>query len=331
MPVFVDNIAEDHHLFAEAGRAHAKRKDALAIGVLNNMPDSALISTEQQLFDLLHAAAGGREIRLKFYALPTVARSEWARRHISRFYFSIEELCSGTLDGLIVTGAEPQATQLPDEPYWADLIRVIEWAKTGTTSTICSCLAVHAAVLKIDGIDRRLLPEKCVGVFQHCRTNDHPLLEGVQPTSPMPHSRWNDVPEQALRAHGYEVLTRSAEAGVGVFAKHQASCLFVFLQGHPEYDALSLLGEYRRDIGRFLRRDSEQYPTMPRHYFEDEIEQTLLEFRNKAIADRRAELLVRFPVTQAALGVENTWREGARQLYYNWVSLLRSSKSHCAI
>jgi homoserine O-succinyltransferase len=142
----------------------------------------------------------------------------------------------------------------------------------------------------------------------------------------MPHSRWNEIPEESLRAHGYEILTQSMESGVDMFAKQQTRCLFVFLQGHPEYETLSLLGEYRRDVGRFLRRESEQYPTMPRHYFREPVQQLLSEFRERAIQDRRAEFLTRFPVAEASLGVENTWRQGAQQLYRNWLSFLRRSR-----
>jgi homoserine O-succinyltransferase len=326
MSVFVDNIVEGHHLFAEVGDAHAIPKEALTIGVLNNMPDGALISTERQLFDLLHVGAGDHPIRLKFYALPTVVRSGWCRDHIRRCYFGIDDLCDGTLDGLIVTGAEPQATQLPDEPYWADFVRVIEWAKTRTSSTIWSCLAVHATVLHVDGIVRRPLAEKCIGIFDQSRTRDHPILNGTQRVLPMPHSRWNEIPEASLRAFGYEILTQSMESGVGIFAKQQTSCLFIFLQGHPEYETLSLLGEYRRDIGRFLRRESEQYPTMPRHYFPEPVQQLLSEFRERAIRDRRAEFLARFPVARASLGVENTWRRAGQQLYRNWLSLLHAKR-----
>src|SRR5947208_1953739 len=85
----------------------------------------------------------------------------------------------------------------------------------------------------------------------------------------MPHSRWNEIPEEALLACGYRVLTRSADAGVDAFVKERKS-LFVFFQGHPEYDATTLLLEYRRDIGRYLRRERETYPAMPQGYFDRE-------------------------------------------------------------
>ncbi len=79
MAIFVDKIAESHHLFGDPGRAREQSSEALTIGIVNNMPDAALVSTERQLFDLLLAAAN-TPIHLKFYALPTVARSEWGAR-----------------------------------------------------------------------------------------------------------------------------------------------------------------------------------------------------------------------------------------------------------
>ena len=35
---------------------------------------------------------------------------------------------------------------------------------------------------------------------------------------------------------------------------------FVFLQGHPEYDANSLAREYRRDMDRYMRGETEREP-----------------------------------------------------------------------
>ena len=69
------------------------------------------------------------------------------------------------LDALIITGAQPQADRLSNEPYWEELVEIIDWAKTNTASTILSCLAAHAGVLHLDGVERRPLPEKCTGVF----------------------------------------------------------------------------------------------------------------------------------------------------------------------
>ena len=113
---------------------------------------------------------------------------------------------------------------------------------------------------------RRTFSDKCFGIFECARVSDHPLTAGAPSRLQMPHSRWNDIPEDALTSCGYRVLTRSEDAGVDTFVKQRKS-LFVFFQGHPEYEANTLLLEYRRDIRRFLRRERDTYPPMPQGYF----------------------------------------------------------------
>ena len=189
------------------------------------MPDSALIATERQLFELTDAASEKIAVRLCFYTLPNVPRSDWAQRHLSRSYSTIEELLISRLDGLIVTGAEPQASDLRDEPYWSKLATVIDWAQDHTLSTIWSCLAVHAAVLHLNGIVRRALDEKCFGVFEQTIITSHPLLNDISTRLRFPHSRWNEIPESSLTSHGYSVLTSSEHAGVDMFVKRAKSVL----------------------------------------------------------------------------------------------------------
>jgi len=126
--------------------------NCLEIGLVNNMPDAALEATERQFRALLDAAADGIEVRLTLYGLPDVPRTEWGRHHVSSFYSGIGDLWSRHHDGLIVTGTEPRAADLRDEPYWGSLTRVLEWAERNTHSAVWSCLAAHAALLHLDGI-----------------------------------------------------------------------------------------------------------------------------------------------------------------------------------
>src|SRR5215471_4178824 len=137
----------------------------LTIGLINNMPDTALKATERQFMKLLQAAAGPRRIRFHCFSLPSVKRSPEAKWHVESEYSDLSELRQHKFDGLIVTGAEPVAPELDQEPYWRDLTELIDWAKLNTRSTIWSCLAAHAAVLHLDRIERRRLPAKCHGVF----------------------------------------------------------------------------------------------------------------------------------------------------------------------
>jgi homoserine O-succinyltransferase/O-acetyltransferase len=328
MPVVLDVNSTDHHLAAavlhnrERMTLREAPADCVKVGVINNMPDGALIPTERQLFDLLNQAAGTIPVHLQFYALPTVSRSSWAHQYIDRYYLDAHELLRGALDGVIVTGAEPLADKLTNEPYWNLLGKVIDWAQENTTSTVWSCLAVHGAILHIDGIERRQLPEKCIGVFEQTQKNDHMLLDGAPPRFMIPHSRWNEVSESLLASSGYTILTSSQEAGADIFVKQARSSLFVYFQGHPEYDAHSLLGEYRRDVGRFLRGEIERYPTMPQGYFDNRARKLLATFKNQAHTDRRQELLSTFPVDAVSQRLKNTWRLTANQIYRNWITYI---------
>jgi len=228
------------------------------------------------------------------------------------------------LDGLIVTGAEPKAARLADEPYWGTFTRLVDWAEQSTFSTIWSCLASHAAVLHLDGIERVPLPDKRFGLFDCERTADHPLTADLPARTMIPHSRWNDLSEPALAARGYQVLMRSPEAGVDTFVRQRQS-LFLFFQGHPEYDARSLANEYRRDVGRYLRGERDRYPPLPERYFEDLTERALAEYQRRACAERREELMTEFPVT-AISSAGPAWHPFAAGLYRNWLTYLSAQK-----
>jgi len=310
---------------AEASGRHEFDASCLTIGLVNNMPDAALQATERQFVALLGAAADGLTVRLTPYALPDIPRTDWGRDYVTRFYSPIEDLWDSRLEGLIVTGTEPRSPNLRDEPYWASLTRVLEWAEHNTHSAVWSCLATHAALLHLDGIDRRPLGEKRFGIFECDRVSDHPLTADAPARLRMPHSRWNDIPEDALTSCGYRVLTRSDAAGVDAFVKQRKS-LFVFFQGHPEYEAHTLMLEYRRDIRRFLLRERDTYPVMPQGYFDDATVEALTALRERALADRREEVLADFPTALAAGTVTNTWRTTATRVYRNWLLYLSAQR-----
>src|SRR5262249_55955220 len=268
-----------------------------------------LEATERQFIALLEAASGEVRVRLRFYSLPGLSRSERGQRHVDKFYRGLRELPDSGVDALIVTGTEPRAASLRNAPYWHRLAELVDWAEASTISTVWSCLAAHAAVLHLDGIARHPLPDKCFGVFDCATLVEHPLTAG-QARLVVPHSRWNGLREDELRARGYDVLTCSAQAGVDMFAR-QGRSLFVFLQGHPAYDALSLLGEYRRDFGRFLRRERDVCPTLPHGYFDGAATALLSDLRVRALADRREELLAELPVAALERDLRAHWRPAA--------------------
>jgi len=302
----------------------------LEIGLVNNMPDAALRSTERQIRGLLERSCGELRFNLRVYIIPEVPRSE-SGRELARNYHDIGELWHTALDGLIVTGTEPRTEDLREEPYWGTLTRLMEWADAHTASSIWSCLAAHAALLHMDGIERRRLPEKRFGVFECTRETRHFLTEGLPDRLSMPHSRWNELSEEDLVAAGYSILTRSAEAGTDAFMKQKQS-LFLFFQGHPEYDADTLLLEYRRDIGRYLRRERETYPTAPRGCFDGPVLQGIQMLRLLAASHRDETTLAAFPLALATDHAANRWRETATALYRNWLQYLAvHSRRECAV
>jgi homoserine O-succinyltransferase len=294
------------------------------------MSDAALMSAERQLFDLLGAAAGGLFVRLHFYTMETTPRSDWGRDYVRRYYRGTDDLLNRSLDGVIVTGTEPRAASLTEEPYWTTFVQIADWAKENTVSSVYSCLAVHGTVLHMDGVERHKLATKCIGVFAQTKIKNHPLMHNVPATFRTPHARWNEVQEDALTSCGYSVLTRSMEAGVDCFAKQQKKSLFVHFQGHPEYEAHSLLGEYRRDMGRFLRGESEICPTIPRGYFDAEAEEILTAFRRKALSDRRREFFADFPADELAKDLRNVWHPQATRIYRNWLLYIASQRARCS-
>jgi homoserine O-succinyltransferase len=328
MPVVVEPTAADACRSPSEPRIGADRHSGtdLDIGLINNMPDGALESTERQFVELLDAAARNAVVRLRLLSLPQVPRSEAGLQYLRNSYCNMAELGSGRLDGLIVTGTEPRTPSLKDEPYWDALAGVADWAEANTVSTVWSCLAAHAAVLHIDGIGQHALADKRFGVFDCAAVSDHPLLAGVPSPLHIAHSRWNELHEEELAARDYAVLTRSAEAGVDMFVKQRKS-LFVFFQGHPEYDQGALLREYRRDVTRFLRGQRDDYPGLPRGYVDDHAARALQDFREQAVSHRREELLDRFPAALVERRLRSSGSSAAAQVYGNWLTYLAAQKA----
>ena len=312
-------LAPDQLHEADHPERRQNADSVLTIGLINNMPDSALQATERQFTQLLQAAAGNSRVHLHCFSLPSVKRSQQARQSMDGRYGDIANLGRLRIDGLIVTGAEPNAATLPEEPFWQDLTAIIDWARDNTRSAIWSCLAAHAAVLHLDGIERQPLDVKCSGVYDCAKVTDNWLTRDINSPLKVAHSRVNALRKGDLAAGGYQVLTESSQAGVDIFAKRLPS-QFIFFQGHPEYEALSLQREYLRDITRFLSRQRDVFPAFPAGYFEAETENKLAHYRKRACAERQIPLSIELPHLtlrpDLAVGV------AAAVLFRNWLEYL---------
>lgn len=301
------------------------RPGVLRVGLVNNMPDGALEATETQFTRLLQAAAGPFPVQLRFYYLPEIARGAPARDRIERNYWPIQALEQQPPAALIVTGMEPGGGALTAEPYWESFVKLLQWADAHTVSSVWSCLAAHAAAQCLHGVQRRRRAEKLSGVFDHQLRPGHALLAGVSEPFRLPHSRWNDLPVEELQAAGYTILSSSATTGADTFVEQRRS-LFVCFQGHPEYEETSLLKEYRRDVGRFLRGQQANYPAQPQNYFSPAVGAALDAFRERALAAPREELLAEFPAIEAG-GVRNTWQAPAALIYRNWLAHVAQARA----
>jgi homoserine O-succinyltransferase/O-acetyltransferase len=302
-------------------------RNCLTVGLVNNMPDAACEATERQFLRLLRAASSDVVVLLKLFSIPSVPRADATRAELAGRCRDLVELWNTPLDGLIVTGTEPVAADLKDEPYWNALCDLVDWACHNTMSAVWSCLAAHAAVQYADGIVRERLAGKLSGVFDCETAGDCSLFAGLPPRLRVPHSRLNDLPEAGLRARGYRVLSRSAATGVDAFMKEQdGGSLFVYFQGHPEYDTDSLLREYRRDVGRFLRGEAGTYPQAPQDYLSSAAMFLADDFRARATSERHGDLVGDFPMQPLAAGIENTWRAEAVGVYRNWIEYLKEQK-----
>ena len=293
----------------------------LRIGLLNLMPDSALRATDRQFIRLVSAYADSANLYVYPFTVAAEYRGEAAQEHIREYYETFENLTEKGLDALIVTGANPKHVDLARESFWEPMIDVLDWGQSNVHSILCSCLATHAVLKQYHSIERIPLPEKRWGVYSHrLFFDDHPLLAGVESPIDAPHSHLYDVSRTTMESAGLHVLAESEEAGVHM-ATSGDDFSFVFFQGHPEYDGISLLKEYKREVGRFVAGERSEYPPYPEHYFDSAAITTLDDYKQRVLAactdNREAPV---FPEAAVARGRDNTWTKAGQRIYANWLA-----------
>jgi homoserine O-succinyltransferase len=303
----------------------ADRGRRLSVELVNNMPDSAVFSTQRQFIRLLEEAAPAFDLTLGLTSLASVERSPEARREMDELYRAPSQLGEAPPDAVIVTGAEPRAEALDAEPYWRELTALFDRASERSHATLASCLAAHALVLHRDGVRRRRSAQKLSGLYQTQVVAPHALAEGLV-GGPTPHSRWNGLDEAELTAKGYVVLTRAGEAGVDMFVRDESHLVLCF-QGHPEYDGDTLAREFRRDVARALA--GAPAPRPPVNYYPPEVEQILSAMLAGAEAPHWPDCAKQAPApdwrTRGAVVVTN-WLQAisARKMVANGPTLLRA-------
>lgn len=325
MPLIVDSSLPAFDTMREEGAPltgpDGSGSPTVTVGFLNLMPDAALRATDRQFIRLLSAGADELDVRVKPFTVAAEHRGEEARRHIAEHYTTFAEVAGRGVDALIVTGANPAQHDLEREAFWGGLGEVLDWATASTNSILCSCLATHAVLQKYRGTVRTRLPRKRWGVYSHRVLKEHSLLEGLDDPVEAPHSHWYDVTRPEFESIGLTVILESEEAGVHMAVDDDD--FYVFFQGHPEYDLVSLLKEYRRELARFWRGEIDEYPPVPEHYFGDDVVATLEEYRpvlEEARASRREP--PRLDESALVPKESHTWSEQGQVIYRNWLRRL---------
>jgi len=306
-----------------SGRAIHQHIRELHVGLLNMMPDKALAVTERQFFRLIGESNPIAQFYVHPFTLPALIRGEAAQAHIDQYYETFEQIKAQGLDALIITGALPQTPALENEPFWEPLKQVIDWAAENVTSTLCSCLTTHAVLQFRYQQKRQPMSDKLWGVFPHAVVGKyHPLVNDVNSRFDVPHSRWNQVSRKQFDAAGLRVLVESEQAAVHL-ATSADGLRFVFFQGHPEYDTVSLLKEYKREVKRYITGDLQSYPPMPENYLGLEQRSIFDEYRYRlqhAVENDLA--LPDFPEILVMRELDNTWHDTAEAVVGNWIGLV---------
>lgn len=281
MPIRVQNdlpvkeILEKENIFVmDEHRATHQDIRLIKIGLLNLMP----LKEDTELQILRSLSNTPLQVDVTFVMVSSHEAKNTPTSHLNQFYNRFGEIRDERFDGFIITGAPVEQIPFEEVDYWEELKQIMEWTKTHVTSTLHLCWGAQAGMYYHFGIDKKPLPEKAFGLFWHKVLNRKiPLVRGFDDCFLAPHSRHTEVPMDAVRDD--ERITVLAESDeVGLFLAMADDGRQIFVMGHPEYDRVTLDGEYKRDLSKGLEI------AMPKNYYPgDDPEKTpLLKWRATA-------------------------------------------------
>ncbi len=267
MPIRVQNdlpvkeILEQENIFVmDEHRATHQDIRPIRIGLLNLMP----LKEDTELQILRSMSNTPLQIDVVFINVSSHESKNTSTSHLNKFYLPFKEVKDQKFDGFIITGAPVEQMPFEEVDYWEELTEIMEWTKTNVTSTLHLCWGAQAALYYHYGIDKVPLEKKLFGVFSHRVLNRKiPLVRGFDDVFLAPHSRHTDVPADRIRADGrITILAESEKAGA--FLSMARDGRQIFVMGHPEYDRVTLDGEYKRDLAKGLPIE------MPENYYPDD-------------------------------------------------------------
>ena len=140
-------------------RAHSQDIRELHVGLMNNMPDAALESTERQFLRLVGGCNRVAQFFVYPFSPPNIPRGDKARVHIEQYYFDFDDLKEAGLDALIISGANPVCDSLSDESFWTPLCQVLDWAKVNSESKHSLSVIDRA----VNAIFTKIAPRRGIG------------------------------------------------------------------------------------------------------------------------------------------------------------------------
>lgn len=290
MPIRVQNdlpvkeILEKENIFVmDEHRAAHQDIRPITIGLLNLMP----LKEDTELQILRSMSNTPLQVDVSFITVSSHESKNTPTSHLNKFYQKFCDIKKQKFDGFIITGAPVEQIPFEEVDYWEELKEIMEWSKTNVTSTLHLCWGAQAGIYYHYGIDKVQLPGKMFGVFRHKVMNRKiPLVRGFDDVFLAPHSRHTEVSMDKIRAEKrLTVLAESEEAGLFLAMAEDGRQIFVM--GHPEYDRVTLDGEYRRDQGKGMDT------AIPKNYYPGDN-----------------------PENRPCL----SWRMHANALYNNWIN-----------
>lgn len=290
MPIRVQNdlpvkeILERENIFVmDEHRAAHQDIRPIKIGLLNLMP----LKEETELQILRSLSNTPLQVDVCFVTVSNHVSKNTPTSHLNKFYHKFKEIKARKFDGFIITGTPVEHLPFEEVDYWEELTEIMEWSKTHVTSTLHLCWGAQAAMYYHYGIDKVQLDHKVFGIYWHKVLNRKiPLVRGFDDVFLAPHSRHTEIPLSKVREDGrITILAESDEAGLFLAMAQDGRQIFVM--GHPEYDRITLDGEYKRDLGKGLSID------MPKNYYKD---------------------------NDVEKGPLLTWRATSNNLYTNWLN-----------
>ncbi|MCI8528881.1 MAG: homoserine O-succinyltransferase [Lachnospiraceae bacterium] len=266
-------ILENENIFVmDEFRAMHQDIRTLQVLILNNMPIKQ--DTELQLLRALSNTP--LQVDVTFMNVKSHVSLNTSASHLNKFYTTLDEIYDKKFDGMIVTGAPVEDISFEQVDYWKEMCEIFHWAETHVTSTLHICWAAQAGFYHYYGINKKQLPSKLFGIYEHrVKNRKIPLVRGFDDIFLAPHSRHTETPSEAI--HDCKELTVLAESPVaGVYLAIAQGGKKIFVAGHPEYDRYTLSNEYHRDLKKGLPIQ------IPYNYYPDDNpdEKPLLQWRS---------------------------------------------------